>query len=99
MRDACVAEWLLAKLTTRESVVAIVGDLVEQRDERGTLWFWASVAGTSLSLVWRPVCGFVAAYITFLFAFAGMLQSERWQVIRMNRLLYSALDVSRSLSQ
>jgi hypothetical protein len=53
MRNARIAEWILALVTTKDRAAATVGDLMEQ--SRGAVWFWASVLGTSLSITWKEV--------------------------------------------
>ncbi len=53
MHNARIAEWLLALVTTKDRAAATVGDLMEQN--RGAVWFWASVLGTSLSIAWNEV--------------------------------------------
>jgi hypothetical protein len=39
----------------------MVGDLLEIEKEKGKLWFWLSVTGVALSLLWRRPLAFVAA--------------------------------------
>lgn len=62
MRNALVAEWIIARLTDRNRAVAIIGDLLESVGEEKTFAFWLSVTGIVLSLSWRPIAGFVAAF-------------------------------------
>jgi hypothetical protein len=62
MRSEFVAEWILARLTTRSRAASVVGDLLENRSEKGTLWFWRSFAGIVLAVAWRRPLAFVAAF-------------------------------------
>jgi hypothetical protein len=62
MRSEFVAEWILARLTTRSRAASIVGDLLENRSEKGTLWFWRSFAGIVLAVAWRRPLAFAAAF-------------------------------------
>jgi len=55
MRSTRVAEWVLAQVTSRERAAAVIGDLLEKVPARGQLWFWWSVATTTVALVWRDV--------------------------------------------
>lgn len=54
------AEWMIARFTDRCRAAGIVGDLLEGAAERGTFWFWLSVARILLSLCWRRAIAFVA---------------------------------------
>jgi hypothetical protein len=51
MRDINRAERLLSLFTSPDSAAGIVGDLSEERGQRGGVWFWRQVLGTVLSLV------------------------------------------------
>jgi hypothetical protein len=51
MRDINRAERLLSLFTSPDSAAGIVGDLSEERGQRGSVWFWRQVLGTVLSLV------------------------------------------------
>jgi hypothetical protein len=62
MRSGFVAEWILTRFTTRSRAASIVGDLLESRSEKGTLWFWRSVAGIVLAVAWRRPLAFAAAF-------------------------------------
>jgi hypothetical protein len=62
MRSEFVAEWILARFTTRSRAASIVGDLLENRSEKGNLWFWRSFAGIVLVVAWRRPLAFVAAF-------------------------------------
>jgi prepilin signal peptidase PulO-like enzyme (type II secretory pathway) len=61
MRNAYWAEWIIARLTDRSRAASIIGDLLEAAGEERTVWFWWSVTGVVLSLVWRSLVGFAAA--------------------------------------
>jgi hypothetical protein len=62
MRNALVAEWIITRLTDRNRAAAIIGDLLESVGEEKTFAFWLSVTGIVLSLSWRPIAGFAAAF-------------------------------------
>jgi hypothetical protein len=51
MRDN-VSEALFSLLTSPDRAEAIAGDLMEERQHRGSTWFWLHVARTTLAL-WR----------------------------------------------
>jgi hypothetical protein len=53
MRNARIAEWILALVTTEDRAAATVGDLMEL--SRGAAWFWAAVLATALSIAWRDL--------------------------------------------
>jgi hypothetical protein len=53
MGKAEFAESLLLLTTTPDVAVPIAGDLVQEADERGTLWFWSTLLRTASSLAWR----------------------------------------------
>ncbi len=55
MRNAHLAEWTLALVTSRDRAAAVVGDLLEDATTRGACWFWSSVFRTAASLVWRDI--------------------------------------------
>jgi len=62
MRSEFAAEWILARFTTRSRAASIVGDLLENRSEKGTLWFWRSFAGIVLAVAWRRPLAFASAF-------------------------------------
>ncbi len=62
MRSTTWAEWIIARFAGRTLATSIVGDLIETATQRGTLWFWLSVARITLSYVWRAAVAFVAAF-------------------------------------
>ena len=51
MRDR-VVERLFSLFTSSDRAEAIAGDLAEERDRRGSAWFWLHAAGVMLAL-WR----------------------------------------------
>lgn len=51
MRDKA-AEWLFSLFTSSDQAVAIAGDLAEEREQRGWIWFWLDVGGVTFAL-WR----------------------------------------------
>lgn len=50
MREFKLAERLLSLFTSPDNAAGIVGDLSEERGQRGSMWFWRQVLGTMLSL-------------------------------------------------
>jgi hypothetical protein len=50
MRNINRAERLLSLFTSPDSAAGIVGDLSEERGQRGSAWFWRQVLGTVFSL-------------------------------------------------
>jgi hypothetical protein len=84
MRSEFVAEWILARLTTRSRAASIIGDLLENRSEKGTLWFWRSFAGIVLAVAWRRPLAFVAAFFLGLHAL-GALQMPIYGVDAAHR--------------
>lgn len=63
MRDALWAEWLIARFTERSRASCIVGDILESNPDRGVFWFWLTVVEIILSLNWRPIAAFLAAFL------------------------------------
>lgn len=61
MRSAFVAEWMVGRWAGKKRAAAIVGDLVELKPQKGSLWFWLSVVGVMLSLSWRHYVAVMAA--------------------------------------
>jgi hypothetical protein len=53
MGKAEFAESLLLMTTTPDVAVPIAGDLVQEADARGTLWFWSTLLRTASSFAWR----------------------------------------------
>ena len=51
MRDNAV-EGLLSLFTSADRAEAIAGDLAQEREQHGWVWFWLHVARTALAL-WR----------------------------------------------
>ncbi len=53
MPNPAIAQLILSLATTPDRAATTVGDLLEESDTRGSLWFWSSVLGTVGSLCWR----------------------------------------------
>ncbi len=51
--DGKTAEVILSLATTPDRAASTAGDLLEEADTRGSLWFWSSVLRTAGSLLWR----------------------------------------------
>jgi hypothetical protein len=52
MRDTARVEGLLSLFTSPGSAAAIAGDLTEERQHRGTIWFWLHASRTTVAF-WR----------------------------------------------
>jgi hypothetical protein len=65
MDSAYWAEWVVARFTDQSRAEAIVGDLLEDNQEAGTLQFWLSVGVILISVTRRRVVALVAAYFCF----------------------------------
>lgn len=72
MRSEFVAEWILARLTAPSRAASIVGDLLENRSEKGTLWFWRSFAGIVLAVAWRRPLAFASAFYLGLYSLGAL---------------------------
>jgi|WetSurMetagenome_2_1015567.scaffolds.fasta_scaffold417011_1 hypothetical protein len=55
MRKARLAQLILSLATTPDRAGTTVGDLLEQASGRSASWFWASIARTLCSHVWRDL--------------------------------------------
>jgi len=53
MGKAEFAESLLLMTSTPDVAVPIAGDLVQEADARGTIWFWSTLFRTASSFAWR----------------------------------------------
>jgi hypothetical protein len=76
----------------------MVGDLVEIQERKGLLWFWLSVSGVALSLVWRRPLAFIAALIVGsktwqFFAFPTMLRMMHDHLLDHDHSTYPWLKV------
>jgi hypothetical protein len=63
MPNTSPTESLLALFAGNDRAVAILGDLTEMAQTRGTLWFWSAYTRTLISLTWRIVLALVAATV------------------------------------
>lgn len=68
MRDNAV-EGLLSLFTSADRAEAIAGDLAQEREQHGWIWFWLHVARTTLALWRRAVMD--APIVMLLVAVAG----------------------------
>ncbi len=62
MHSASIAEWMVTQCAGEKRAASIVGDLLELNPQKGTSWFWFSVAGIVLALVWRRLLAFIVAF-------------------------------------
>lgn len=81
MRSIAAMEWLLARFGGKQRAAAMLGDLFEQRAQKGEWWFWRSYAGVLAAGAWRPVVGFVSAFYVANWALNGMVHRQigRWE--------------------
>lgn len=70
------AEWILRRFTSNERAASIVGDLVEIGERKGVLWFWLSLCGVVLSLVWRQPLAFIAAFYAGAWTFGWFMMAN-----------------------
>lgn len=70
MHNAAIAEWILCRSTDKERAASMAGDLVEIGEQKGAIWFWLSLTGVTLSLVWRRPLAFVAAFYAGMWTFS-----------------------------
>jgi hypothetical protein len=70
MDNAAIAEWILRRLTDKERAASVVGDLVEIGERKGAIWFWLSLTGVALSLVWRRPLAFLVAFYAGMWTFS-----------------------------
>lgn len=63
MPNGALAEWVVGHFTDRDRAASAVGDLLELAPERGSLWFWTSIAGIVLAFNWRRLLAFAIGYL------------------------------------
>jgi hypothetical protein len=80
MQAASVVEGILCRVTTPDRATAMVGDLVEIREQRGAVWFWLSAAGVLLTLMWRWPLAFVVSF----YAGARSAEAFMWATTGVN---------------
>jgi hypothetical protein len=84
MLNNAAAEWILRRCTSQDRAASIVGDLVELKAQKGAFWFWLSLMGVTLSLVWQRPLAFIAALYTGTWAFSAF-QMAIWGVHAQHR--------------
>jgi hypothetical protein len=84
MHNPAITEWIVARFTSRERAVSIVGDLVELKPQKGIFWFWLSLARIVFALAWRRLVAFIAAFYAGAWAFSGF-QIAIWGVYAQHR--------------
>lgn len=55
MRESAIAELILSLVISPDRAASTLGDLLEERQTRGSLWFWWSLLGTVSSHVWQDL--------------------------------------------
>jgi hypothetical protein len=83
MRKADAAERILSLTTTPENTASIVGDLMEQADLHGTLWFWASLLRTTTALGWRTFAQ-VPGQVIWLAFYGTVVQTAYFLVVMLS---------------
>ncbi|HTH53919.1 MAG TPA: hypothetical protein VL495_08220 [Edaphobacter sp.] len=53
MHSSRLAEWMVRRFTSPAKAATLVGDLEELRPQKGSLWFWSSLAMFVARLCWR----------------------------------------------
>jgi hypothetical protein len=69
MHKARLAQWLLARVSTKQRASEIIGDILEQHNRSATA-FWFTVMRIVVALSWRWMLGLVAAFFSWLIALA-----------------------------
>src|ERR1700744_2738260 len=81
MRSVAGGEWMLARYAGEQRAGTIMGDLREQRDERGEWWFWRSFAGVLIAVAWRPALGFVVAFCVAGWAWNELMSRQIGMIV------------------
>jgi hypothetical protein len=81
MRSVAIAEWLLGRYAGEQSAWSMMGDLLEQREQKGEWWFWRSYSGMLIAVAWRPVLAFVAALFGCAWAWRGLMTRQIGMVV------------------
>ncbi len=79
MLSDAFAEWVVRRWTSQRRAASIVGDLVELRPQKGSLWFWMALAGAVLRLAWRPILATVAGFYAGAYALS-FFQMAIWGI-------------------
>ena len=78
MDKARVAERFLWAVVSRDRARAMVGDLLEEHADGGSVRFWKAVAELFVAFAWRPVfASFLAIMVSFCFPFYLFVQGSR----------------------
>lgn len=76
MRSASIAEWIIARFTTKARAASIIGDLLETVPQKGKLWFWLSVARVFFSLTWRPALALAVTFCLWKYRWRGTVTAK-----------------------
>ncbi len=76
MHSASIAEWVVSRFTSEKRAASIVGDLLELKPQKGSLWFWLSLARVVIALAWRRPLAFAAAFMFGAWACSGLQSTE-----------------------
>ncbi len=77
MHSSSIAEWVVSRFIDRQRAASIVGDLLESKPQKGSIWiwFWFSLARIIVSHGWRWPVGFIAAF------YSGMWALGKFQMV------------------
>ena len=93
MRSVAVAEWVLARYAGEQRAWTIMGDLLEEREQKGAWWFWRAYAGILVAVGHRPVVGFVAAYFASVWAWNALMTRQIGVVVTLELTIAHFLAV------
>lgn len=97
MRESRRAERLLSLITSPDNAAGIAGDLSEERDHRGSAWFWRQVLGTMLSLTRGVLVESPFVVVPLVLAGYVLLQALAWGVVHAELYLLNALQATYGL--
>jgi hypothetical protein len=96
MPDATPALTLLALFTTADKAAEIEGDLLEQAQSRGRLWFWLQVKLTCIALFFHQLRTEPANLLLGYAAYELVLKLNWWALSPLRFALWRGLDLDRS---
>jgi hypothetical protein len=90
-RKSQPTEWLLARFIGNDRASVILGDLLEMKATRGSLWFWTAYIRTLISLGWRTPVALVLAVVSINYV-------RPWLLRRLVRLVSLLIGNSITLA-
>jgi len=76
MLSPSIGEWMVSRFTGEKRAASIVGDLLELKPRKGSLWFWLSLARVVMAVAWRRPLAFIAAFMFGAWACSGLQSTE-----------------------